>query len=549
VLNPKVVHRAIDYLKSDIEINVLLGYAGLVILLTAILGFFRFLTRKTVIVVSRLIENDLRNDLFRKLQNLSRTYYLKNNTGDIMSRLTNDLNAIRSVLGPGLMYSVNTITTFIFVTAVMLSINPGLTALALLPVPVMALLVNRIGAKVQKRYLAVQNQFANISTKVQENLSGIRIVKSYVLEESEIADFNDLNREYIKRNMAYARIFAAFHPSMVLIIGVGVALILWYGGQLIIRDVISLGEFVAFSLYLSMLVWPSIALGWVLGIFLQGSAALKRLNLIIKAEEEVPVSEHLVPAKELKGAIVFKKLNFSYPETEVSAIQNFTANIEAGQIIAVVGRTGSGKSTLMHLLTRTFDPEKGMLHIDGRDILDVPLRELRENIGYIPQDTFLFSDTIKSNITFGVNGANDDEVEWAAIMAQIHPSIVEFPDGYNTMLGERGINISGGQKQRLAIARAILKQPRILLLDDALSAVDTVTEEAILSNLKIVMQGRTCLWVSHRLSSIQSADQIIVLDQGRIAEMGTHEQLIKNNGIYADLYEKQKLEESLELVE
>lgn len=549
VINPQIVNRAIDYLRGDIETARLLEFAGLILLVTLFLGLFRFLMRRTVIVVSRLIENDLRNDLFRKLQSLPRAYYLKHTTGDIMSRLTNDLNAVRSVLGPGVMYSVNTFTTFLFVTIMMIRINPNLTALALIPVPLMAVVVNRVGAKIQARYLAVQNQFATISTKVQENLAGIRIVKSYVLEESEIDSFNAMNREYIKRNMDYARMFAAFHPSMMLIIGIGVSLILWYGGVLIIRDVITLGEFVAFSLYLNMLVWPSIALGWVLGIFLQGSAALQRLNMILKADVEIEDREKSAPLDTIKGELHFDNVSFTYPTTESVVINDFSLHIPSGQIVALVGRTGAGKSTIMHLLTRTFDPPPGTLFIDGTDILDIPLKDLRRHIGYIPQDTFLFSESIRENISFGVENVTQDEVEWAATMAQIHDSILDFPKGYDTLLGERGINLSGGQKQRLAIARAILKQPRILLLDDALSAVDTITEEAILNNLRVVMQGRTCLWVSHRLSSIQNADLIVVIDQGQIIEKGTHNQLMDNFGLYADLYEKQRLEESLSLVE
>lgn len=549
VLNPMVVNRAIDYLREDVVISRLLEYAGLVILITLVLGIFRFMMRRTVIVVSRLVENDLRNDLFSKLQSLSRAYYLRNSTGDIMSRLTNDLNAVRSVLGPGLMYSVNTIATFIFVIIMMLRINPGLTALALLPVPLMAVVVNRVGSKIQKRYLAVQNQFARISTKVQENLSGIRIVKSYVLEEPEIEDFNRMNRDYITKNMAYAKIYAAFHPSMMLIIGMGIALILWYGGKLIIKDVITLGEFVAFNLYLSMLVWPSIALGWVLGIFLQGSAALQRLNLIIKADPDIFDNEGVRNIAEIRGDLRFKNLNFSYPTTDQQVISDVSLDIPAGQIIALVGRTGSGKSTLMHLITRTFDPDKGTLFVDNNDIIDIPLHDLRKQIGYIPQDTFLFSDSIRNNIAFGVEEVTQEEVEWAATMARMHDAITEFPKGYDTVLGERGINLSGGQKQRLAIARAIIKQPRILLLDDALSAVDTVTEEAILNNMRIVMQGKTCLWVSHRMSSIQTADRIVVIDDGAIREQGTHDELMAMNGIYADMYEKQRLEESLSLAE
>ncbi|KAA3611077.1 MAG: ABC transporter ATP-binding protein [Calditrichaeota bacterium] len=548
IVPPAIVKNAIDYIKDTVEINQLLKFAGLIIVFTALSGFFRFLMRRTVIVVSRLVENDLRNALFKKLQSLDRNWYQHNNTGDIMSRLTNDLNAIRAVLGPGVMYTVNLVTMFIFVTVMMFNISPLMTLIALLPVPVMGIVVNRIGAVIHKRYLAVQEQFARISTKAQENLSGMRIIKSYVLEDSELNHFNELNDDYIKKNMAHARVQAAFQPSMMLIVGIGSALILLFGGKLIISGVITLGDFVAFTLYMGMLIWPSIALGWVMGIFLQGTAAFKRLQGIYNANVDIEERDSQLLEK-VDGKIQFMNLTFSYPQTDLNVLNDIQLDIHSGEIIAVVGRTGAGKSSLMHLLTREFDAPAKSVFVDGRDILDIELESLRAAIGYIPQDTFLFSETIRDNIAFGVNGASNEEIEWAAKMAQIHDSILDLPDGYDTMLGERGINVSGGQKQRLAIARAILKQPRILLLDDALSAVDTITEEAILNNLREVMKGKTCLWVSHRISSIKGADKIIVLEQGKIEEQGTHEDLLLNNGLYANLYEKQKLEETLELTE
>lgn len=549
IINPKIVSKAIDYFKTDIKPDHLLAFAGALIGITIILGFFRFLTRRTVIVVSRLIENDMRNDLFAKLQSLSSSFYQRNNTGDIMARLTNDLNAVRSVLGPGLMYTVNTIATFIFVIIMMLTISPLLTAMAMIPVPLMVIVVNYFNRQINKSYTAVQAQYASISTKAQENLAGIRIVKSYVLEKLELDSFNLLNQDYIRKNMRYVKYNAAYRPSMMLIVGLGVVIILLFGGRMIINNVITLGEFVAFNLYLGMLVFPSIALGWVMGIFYQGVASMNRLDYILSAESDLVEERSQDKLTSMLGQIEFKNLTFTYPGSDEPVIKNFSLMVPPGNIIAVVGKTGTGKTTLMQLLTRTFDPPDGTLFIDNLDIKEVSLKQLRGHIGYIPQDTFLFSDTIRNNIAFGVAEADQEKIEQAAQIAQIHQSVLEFPNGYDTILGERGINLSGGQKQRVAIARAILKEPKILLLDDALSAVDTITEEAILDDLRSIMKDKTCFWISHRISSIKNADHIIVLDQGEIAEQGTHESLLLNNGIYADLFEKQQLEESLNLVE
>ena len=549
IITPQIVRRAIDYLKEDIQVKQLLIYAGGIIAVTLVLGVFRYLTRRTVIVVSRLIEYDMRNDLFAKLQSFSNIFYQQNSTGDIMARLTNDMNAVRSVLGPGLMYTVNTLTTFVFVLVMMVLISPFLTLLAMIPVPLLVIIVNYFNRQINKRYSAVQAQFSRISTKVQENLSGIRIVKSYVLEKNELDDFNRLNKEYIDKNMHYEKIHAAFRPVMMLIVGFGIALILLFGGRLIIREIITLGEFVAFNLYLAMLVWPSIALGWVMGIFYQGVASMNRLDFILQSPPDIADRPGISAAPAIKGRIEISNLTFTYPGQQEPALQDINLSVPAGHIVAIVGRTGSGKTTLMQILTRIYDPPDGTVFLDGRDIKDYPLHYLRQHIGYIPQETFLFSESIRENIAFGVPDIDQEKIEYSARMAQIHDSISEFPKGYDTILGERGINLSGGQKQRVAIARAIVKEPRLLLLDDALSAVDTVTEEAILNNLRQVMRNKTCFWVSHRISSIKDADYIIVLDQGRIVEEGVHEELLLINGIYADLFEKQQLEESLQLLD
>ena len=549
IINPIVVKKAIDYLEKDIEVNQLLIYAGLVILIAFGQGVFRFLMRQTVIVGSRLVENDLRNDLFAHLQKMSARFFQNMPTGDIMSRMTNDLNSVRAVLGPGIMYSINTIVTFGFVVWMMLTLSPILTLVGLLPIPFMAVIVYKFGRQIHKRYQKIQAQLSKISTKAQENFSGIRIVKSYVQEKFEIDSFDKLNWEYVEKNMSFVRVFAAFHPMMQFIVGISVILVLFVGGIQIVEGILTLGEFVAFTLYLAMLVWPSIALGWVVGIFQQGSVSMERINVILDTPPEIIDDENTLPIEKINGDISLKNLSFAYNEDSEPVLKNINLDIKAGSILAVVGRTGSGKSTLMNLLTRNYDPEPGMIFVDEIDIRHIPLRILRQNVGYIPQETFLFSDTIENNISFGMISAGEEQVQKAAMNAQLNETIEDFPNQYQTILGERGINLSGGQKQRISIARAILKQPKILLLDDALSAVDTITEEKILEKLRKEMQNKTCVWISHRISSLQNADKIIVLDQGEIIEEGTHGDLLQLGGLYNDLYEKQKLEEALDLAE
>jgi ATP-binding cassette subfamily B protein len=431
----------------------------------------------------------------------------------------------------------------------MLSLNPMLTLVGLLPIPLMAFFVYKFGRQIHKRYQRIQAQLSKISTKAQENFAGIRIVKSYVQEKFEIESFDKLNWEYVDKNMSFVRVFAAFHPMMQFIVGIAVILVLFVGGIQIIKGTITLGGFVAFTLYLGMLVWPSIALGWVVGIFQQGNASMERINVILNTPPEIIDDETTQSVKKINGDISIRNLTFAYNAENEPVLKNLNLEINAGTILAVVGRTGSGKSTLINLLTRNYDPEPGMIYIDDIDIKNISLQVLRDHIGYIPQETFLFSDTIENNLSFGVAIPEQEQIQRAAEIAQIHEEINNFPNQYQTVLGERGINLSGGQKQRISIARAILKQPKILLLDDALSAVDTITEEKILAKLRNEMLGKTCVWISHRISALRDADKIIVLDQGEIVEEGNHDELIKLGGHYRDLYEMQKLEEALDLVE
>ncbi|MHB2154497.1 ABC transporter ATP-binding protein [Calditrichota bacterium GD2] len=543
IVNPQIVRQAIDYLKGDIQTMRLFQYAGLIVLITLVQGVFRFLMRRTVIVVSRLVEFDLRNELFARLQSLSQNFFQRTPTGDLIARMTSDLNAIRSVMGPGIMYTINTATTMILVFVMMISISRLLTLIALLPIPLLVFLVSYFSRQINKRYSAVQAQFAEISTRVQENLAGIRIIKSYVKEKSELQDFNRINREYINKSLHYVKVHAAFRPMMMLLVGLSVVLTLLIGGRLIISGTITLGQFVAFNMYLGMLVWPSIALGWVLGLFYQGVASMKRLNLIFDARPDIVDAPDVKKVTRLHGAIRFERLSFSYANGSSQVLKDIDFQVEAGQVVALIGRTGSGKSTIIKLIARIYDAPDDSILIDDIPIKKIPLKTLREHIGYVPQETFLFSDTIRNNIAFARPDASLEEIEWAARMAEVHQSIIEFPDGYDTLLGERGINLSGGQKQRLTLARALLKKPSILLLDDALSAVDNLTEERILQHLKQVMKNKTCFWVSHRISAIRHADLILVLDQGQIVERGTHESLLAVGGLYADIFEKQQLEE------
>jgi len=542
ISNPRVVQYAIDYLKSEFAINTLALLAGLIILIAILEGIFLFLMRKSMIVASREIENDIRNDFFEKLLTLPPSFYQNMPTGDVMSRATNDLNAVRSILGPGIAYSTNTSMAFLFVIPMMLLISPRLTMFALLPFPIIIILVNRFGKAIYTRFARIQDQLSVLSTRAQENLGGSTIIKWFAREEFEVKRFREENHEYMVRNIDYAKVDAAFRPSLMLTIGCSTALILLIGGQLIINGTITIGEFAAFLLYMNILVFPSIALGWVIGLFQQGSAALKRMRAVLEAEPDIQITSPK-DLEAISGHIRFNDLSFNYDEQNV--LNSVDLEIEPRTTLGIIGHTGSGKSTLIKLIPHFYNLPENQLFIDGTDINHIPIKTLRNEIGYVPQETFLFSDTIHNNIAYGRADATREEVEQAAKLAHIHEEISNFPDGYDAVLGEKGLNLSGGQKQRVSIARAVLRDPHILILDDAFSALDTFTEEQILQNLRSFMPDRTVILVSHRVSTLQNCDSIIVMQDGEITQKGTHDELISLPGLYSTIHQKQLLEEEL----
>ena len=545
VLFPQVLRRVIDDLKHGGTRQRIIVYALVLVAIAVSKGIFQFLTRWLVIGVSRDIEYDLRNDMFRHLESLSFPYYQRTRTGDIMARATNDLNAVRNLLGPAIMYTANTIVFTVMALVFMWRISPRLTLYTFVPLPLASILVQYFGRQIHERFEKIQEQFSEISARAQENFSGARVVRAYAQESAEIALFEKSNQEYVTRSLPLARLMGMLWPALELLLGLAIALVLWLGPREVLLHRITDGAFVGFMAYIFMLTWPVIAVGWVINIFQRGMASMGRINEILSVQPEI-TDAMVAPdlgTQPIRGDIEFRNLNFSYNGTPV--LKDVSLRIPAGGSLAIVGPTGSGKTTLVNLIPRVYDTTPGSLLVDGRSVREFPLAELRRNIGFVPQETFLFSDTIRENIALGTEDATDEQIHAAAEVANIAADIESFPGQYRTMVGERGITLSGGQKQRTAIARALVRDPRILVLDDALSSVDTYTEERILNQLRQVMRGRTTIFISHRVSTVRNADQIAVLHEGQIVELGTHDELIARDGYYTGLYNKQLLEEEL----
>lgn len=544
VIIPLVIKAGIDDLTRHAALGTLAFLAGLILAVALVKAVFQFWMRWILIGVSRDIEYDLRNDLFRHLTRLSQRYYTETRTGDLMSKLTNDLNAVRNMVGPGIMYSATTVVVGIATIALMLHLDWSLTLWSLVPLPLASVAVKVFGEKIHDQFEKIQALYSEMTERVRESLSGVRVVRAFCQEDAEMALFDGMNREFVEKNKGLIWISSFLWPALALFFGASFLLILVVGGHHVLAGRISVGTFAAFNVYLMYLIWPIIALGFVVNIVQRGLASFGRLWTIFRAEADI--DDRDVPPDSLatiRGEVEFRNLSFSYNGKPV--LKNVSLRIPAGESVAIVGATGSGKSTLVSLIPRLYDAPPGTVLIDGIPVRQVPLKTLRESIGFVPQEAFLFSETIRENVRFGAPGASDARVEQATAISNILPDIQGFPKSFGTMVGERGLTLSGGQKQRTTISRAVIRDPRILILDDALSSVDTGTEEKILSGLTGVMAGRTTLLISHRVSTIRNANAIVVLHDGEIVERGSHEDLLARNGHYAELYNRQLIEEEL----
>jgi ATP-binding cassette subfamily B protein len=544
---PKIIQYAIDGIGTAGFTKTNLFYAGAAIFLIAcLMALLRFFWRLFLLGVAWSVDKNLRQEYFDHLISLSANFFHRVKTGGLMAYATNDLNAIRMLVGFGFVIGVDIILLTIASLAFMININLRLTLISIILLPALTILIIIFGKKIHHRFGKVQKTFETLSAKVQESISGIRVVKAFVQEEAELEKISDSAYDYVRENISLIRIQGMFHPSFMLIIGLSMMIVMVFGGEAAMIGEISIGEFIAFFQYLGMFVWPMIAIGWVVNLYQRGTASLKRLNEIFEEKPEI-ADETCVDysISQLNGRIEFKDLTFQYNEKGPRIFENISFDIEAGKTLAIVGRTGCGKSTLIDLLTRIYNPLKNSIFIDKHEIFKIPLKTLRENIIMVPQDIFLFSQTVKENIYLAKPNASAEEIENVTKSAQVFDEISDFREGFDTVLGERGVTLSGGQKQRIAIARALLTDPKVLILDDALSAVDTKTEKLILENLIKLRKEKTTIIIAHRISSVQRADKIIVLDKAQIAEQGTHKQLLKTGGIYKDIYEKQQLEEKI----
>jgi ATP-binding cassette subfamily B protein len=543
---PVIIKYGVDSLTRGFQLRVVIQLAGALIGLSVIKGLFQYWMRVILIGISRDIEFDLRNELFERLVGLSQDFYGRHRTGDIMARATNDLNAVRMMLGPGIMYCSETTIMLVLSVAVMSHADLRLTLVALAPAPLVSVAVIFFGRRIHKLFERIQAMFSEISSRVQENLAGVRVVRAYAQEKAEVAEFENLNREYIRENIGLARIQGTFMPLLQGLIGITFLLVLWYGGRQLLAGRISLGSFVMFNTYMGMLIWPMIAFGWVINLMQRGTASLDRINEILHDRPTIAAPPHPVPASAHGASLEFQDVSVKFGTRP--ALSGLDLTVQEGETVAIVGHTGSGKTTLVSLVPRLIDPSHGTVSLGGTDVKAFDPEDLRRQIGFVPQETFLFSATLAENIAWGTPDATPEQIRWAADVAGLTSDIETFPAGLETVIGERGLTLSGGQKQRTAIARAIIRNPRILILDDALSSVDTLTEEKILRGLAVVMRDRTTILISHRVSTVQNADRIVVLSHGRIVEMGSHEQLQRRGGIYAELYQKQLLEEELEAI-
>ncbi|MCO6473964.1 MAG: ABC transporter ATP-binding protein [Melioribacteraceae bacterium] len=546
---PIFLKDGIDGLQSNISHSEILYYALLIVGAALLSGFFRFLIRQTIIVVSREIEYDLRQDFWSHLQNLSLRYYQNTSTGDLMAHATNDISAVRMFVGPAVMYSIDTSTKMIMIIAIITTFDWQLTIAALLPLPFLSYMVYKLSKKIHIKFEKIQEKFSELTTKAQESFSGIRVIKSYLREESEIKLFEKLSEDYLDKTMDKVKVQAWFAPLLFMITGLSIIIAIWFGGMKVIEQSLTLGELSAFIVYLGLLIWPVIAFGWVLNIIQQSSASMKRLNVIMSVKKEISDSEETdYFVKEIKGTVEFKNVSFRYGKNLPVVLDKINIKIDQGDTVAFIGKTGVGKTTLLNLIPRLYDVTEGEVLIDGKNVKTIPVDVIRSSVGLVPQETFLFSDTLENNILYGVKEKDESILERVADISEIKKDVDDFPKKYQTILGERGLTLSGGQKQRTCLARALAVNPKILILDDSFSAVDTHTEEEILRKLKNFMENRTSIIVSHRISTVKDSDKIFVIDNGKIAEEGTHEELIELNGIYADIHQRQLLEEELKQI-